>query len=106
VLVLSRKRDEIIDVPLDESGLGKFKVSDLLKLIEGKSDDDVVNLLEGAQVTLTIVEIRGDKVRVGIDAPKDVPVHRREVYDAIKRERRSETTVEDTSNTGTQSAAG
>ncbi len=36
-------------------------------------------------ITITVVDIRGDKVRLGIDAPKDVPVHRREVYDAIKR---------------------
>jgi carbon storage regulator len=34
-------------------------------------------------VTVTVVEIRGDKVRLGIVAPKDVPVHRQEVYDAI-----------------------
>ena len=31
------------------------------------------------------MEIRGDKVRLGVEAPKEVPVHRREVYDAIKR---------------------
>ncbi len=40
----------------------------------------------GDDVTITVVDIRGDKVRLGIDAPRDVPVHRREVYDAIKRE--------------------
>lgn len=34
-------------------------------------------------VVITIVEIRGDKVRLGIVAPKDVPVHRQEVYEAI-----------------------
>lgn len=34
-------------------------------------------------IVITIVEIRGDKVRLGIVAPKDVPVHRQEVYDAI-----------------------
>lgn len=34
-------------------------------------------------VTITVVEIRGDKVRLGIVAPKDVPVHRQEVFDAI-----------------------
>jgi carbon storage regulator len=37
-------------------------------------------------IVITIVEIRGDKVRLGFDAPKDVPVHRHEVYEAIKRE--------------------
>jgi len=37
-----------------------------------------------AACAITIVEIRGDKVRLGIDAPKEVPVHREEVYQAIK----------------------
>ncbi len=36
-------------------------------------------------IIITIVEIRGDKVRLGIEAPKEIPVHRQEVYDAIKR---------------------
>lgn len=35
-------------------------------------------------IVITIVEIRGDKVRLGIEAPKDVPVHRQEIYDAIQ----------------------
>ncbi len=34
-------------------------------------------------IVITVVEIRGDKVRLGIEAPKDVPVHRQEVYEAI-----------------------
>ncbi len=37
-------------------------------------------------VVVTIVEIRGDKVRLGIEAPADVTVHRKEVFDAIRRE--------------------
>lgn len=37
-------------------------------------------------IEITIVEIRGDKVRLGIEAPKEVPVHRREVYEQIKRQ--------------------
>lgn len=37
-------------------------------------------------IEVTVVDIRGDRVRLGITAPKDVPVHRREVYDAIKRQ--------------------
>lgn len=38
------------------------------------------------RIKITVVEIRGDKVRLGVDAPKEVPVHRQEVYDAIHRE--------------------
>ena len=41
-------------------------------------------------ITIVVVEIRGDKVRLAIDAPREVPVHRREVYDAIQRERNAE----------------
>lgn len=39
-------------------------------------------------VTITVIDIRGDKVRLGIDAPRDVPVHRSEVYEEIHREER------------------
>lgn len=39
----------------------------------------------GDDITIVIVEIRGDKVRMGIEAPKEVSVHRGEVYEAIKR---------------------
>lgn len=42
-------------------------------------------IMIGDDIVLTIVDIRGDKVRLGVDAPSDIPVHRREVYDAIKR---------------------
>ena len=42
------------------------------------------------QIVVTVIEIRGDKVRLGIEAPKEVPVHRREVFDAIKRAQREE----------------
>ena len=37
-------------------------------------------------ITIVVVEIRGDKVRLGIDAAKEVPVHRREVFDAIRKQ--------------------
>lgn len=45
-------------------------------------------LMIGDDIVITVVDIRGDKVRLGIDAPNDIPVHRREVYDAIQREKR------------------
>lgn len=41
----------------------------------------------GDNIIITIADIRGDKVRIGIEAPLDVPVHRQEVWQAIKRER-------------------
>lgn len=37
------------------------------------------------QIEITVIDIRGDKVRLGVEAPKDIPVHRREVYDEIHR---------------------
>jgi len=40
----------------------------------------------GDNIRIMVIEIRGDKVRLGVVAPRDVPVHRHEVYDAIKRE--------------------
>lgn len=45
-------------------------------------------------IVITIVDIRGDKVRLGIDAPKEIPVHRQEVYDAIQRENEQGSDVE------------
>lgn len=44
------------------------------------------SIIIGDNVVVTIVDIRGDKVRLGIDAPSEIPVHRREVYEAIQRE--------------------
>ncbi len=44
------------------------------------------SIMIGDNIVITVVDIRGDKVRLGIDAPTEVPVHRQEVYDAIKRE--------------------
>ena len=45
------------------------------------------SIVIGDDVEITIVDVRGDKVRLGINAPKNIPVHRREVYDAIQREK-------------------
>jgi len=44
------------------------------------------SIIIGDNVQITVVDIRGDKVRLGIVAPAEIPVHRKEVYDAIKRE--------------------
>ena len=52
------------------------------------------SIMFGDDVVITIVDIRGDKVRLGIDAPQDIPVHRREVYEAIKRENQKASKVD------------
>lgn len=44
------------------------------------------SIVIGDNIVVTIVDIRGDKVRLGIDAPTEIPVHRREVFEAIQRE--------------------
>jgi carbon storage regulator len=44
------------------------------------------SIIIGDNIVITIVDVRGDKVRLGIDAPREIPVHRREVYEAIQRE--------------------
>ena len=46
------------------------------------------SIVIGDNVVITIVDIRGDKVRLGIEAPGEIPVHRQEVYEAIQRENR------------------
>lgn len=52
-------------------------------VLSRKKDEKIVI---GDSITLMVIEIRGDKVRLGIDAPRDVTVHREEIYEAIKRE--------------------
>ena len=42
-------------------------------------------IMIGNNIVITIVDIRGNKVRLGVTAPPEVPVHRQEVYDALRR---------------------
>lgn len=58
------------------------------------------SIIIGDNVQITIVDIRGDKVRLGIVAPTEISVHRKEVYDAIQRENRdaSNVTTEELAN--------
>ncbi len=46
------------------------------------------SIMIGDDIQITVVDIRGDKVRLGIVAPTEIPVHRKEVYEAIQRENR------------------
>ena len=52
-------------------------------VLERKIDE---RLMIGDDIVITVVAIKGEKVRIGIDAPKELSVHRQEVYDAIRRE--------------------
>ncbi len=55
----------------------------MLVLSRKKNESIIIN----DDITIVVVEIRGDKVRLGVEAPKEVPVHRNEVYEAIQRNR-------------------
>jgi carbon storage regulator len=57
------------------------KESIMLVLSRKKNESIIIN----DDITIVVVEIRGDKVRLGVEAPKEVPVHRNEVYEAIRR---------------------
>lgn len=70
----------------------------MLVLSRKKNESIVIN----NDITIVVVEIRGDKVRLGVEAPKEVPVHRREVYDAI---RRNEMTTSDKADADSNGAA-
>ena len=67
----------------------------MLVLSRKKNESIVIN----DDITIVVVEIRGDKVRLGIEAPKEVPVHRREVFDAIRRNEQVRQKAEQTEQT-------
>jgi len=64
----------------------------MLVLSRKKSESIVIN----DDVIITVVEVRGDKVRLGVQAPRDVPVHRQEVLEAILKERAATTVAGNT----------
>lgn len=51
-------------------------------VLSRKTDESII---VGDNIRIVVVEVRGDKVRLGIEAPSDIPVHRQEVYEAIKQ---------------------
>ena len=56
-------------------------------LVLSRQRDETIMI--GDDIEVTIVDIRGDKVRLGVTAKREIPVHRREVFDAIRRENRN-----------------
>lgn len=60
-------------------------------LVLSRQKDQTIMI--GDNIEITVVDIRGDKVRLGITAPSKIPVHRKEVYEAIKKENQSAASV-------------
>ena len=58
-------------------------------ILSRKKDEGIV--IDG-NIDITVVEIRGDKVRLGVEAPEEIPVHRKEVQEAIKKEEEDQKT--------------
>jgi carbon storage regulator len=56
-------------------------------LVLSRQKDESIVIGDDGAIEIVIVDVRGDKVRLGITAPKEIPVHRREIYDAIQREK-------------------
>ena len=69
MLVLSRRRDEVILMDFAQMTNAEFE-----------------ELKKAGPVAITVVDVHGDKVRVGVTAPRSVQVHRKEVYEAIKKD--------------------
>lgn len=53
-------------------------------VLSRKKNEQII--IGDGEIVIAVVEIRGNKVRLGIEAPKELPVHRKEVYDAIRRQ--------------------
>lgn len=60
-----------------------WKGDDAMLVLSRHRDESIII---GDDIKITVVEIRGDKVRIGVAAPIAIPVHREEVYEAIQRE--------------------
>jgi carbon storage regulator len=52
------------------------------------------SIIIGDDIEITIVDVRGDKVRLGINAPREISVHRKEIYEAIQREKAQQQAAE------------
>lgn len=57
----------------------------MLVLLRKCSETIVITAPDGTRITLMVIEVRGDKVRIGVDAPKDWAVHRGEIQKSIDK---------------------
>ena len=64
--------------------VGRILMRDLLMLVLSRKRNESIVIDDN--IVITVVEVRGDKVRLGIEAPREVPIHRSEVYEAIRLE--------------------
>lgn len=95
MLVLSRQRDEKIIIGGEDDGPVLVKISaDERKALQNITDSRLAGLASRLlnarplKILHATVDIRGDKVRHGFEAPIELPVHRKEVYDAVAREKK------------------
>ena len=64
--------------------IGRLKKGVKMLVLSRQKDESIII---GDDVEITIVDVRGDKVRLGITAPRSISVHRKEIYEAIQREK-------------------
>lgn len=83
---ISIHRQEVFDAIARQSGdlLPKKKKDNGGMLVLSRQRDEAIMIR--TDIKITVIDIRGDKVRLGVEAPTEVPVHRQEVYEAIQRE--------------------
>ena len=93
--VFGPQRRELITYPKGSPESGPLHCPkgqrSLRMLVLSRQKDQTIMI--GDDIEITIVDVRGDKVRIGIAAPSSIPVHRKEVYEAIKQENKQAANV-------------
>jgi carbon storage regulator len=95
-LTATKDRSQLSPIQLVPITPPIYLIAENVMLVLSRHRDE--SIMIGDDVVVTIVDIRGDKVRLGIEAPQSIPVHRQEVYEAIQRENRNATQTGSTVN--------